>query len=132
MSTTLRRSSRLTVSSSPSRVFEVDDDLLFQLTIETTRLLQNCQKELKKVKWTNGESNTDTDYSRLACQCCLKAWKKIQQEDSSYQAIFLACQIPDINLTFDTGNKKITKKIELKSSKSYSIPGSTVRLISGI
>ncbi len=108
-------------------LLEFNGKLLLELAFETTSLLNTKKKELHQCKWTDGESNTDTDFSTLACQCAEEAWKTLQQK-YSFQ-IKLKAVIPDINCTFEKDGTLIQvplHKIELKSSKTNVIPGSTI------
>ena len=68
---------------------EIDDHILYILANETAKLLYNKQKKLRKIKWTDGESNLDTDYSMLACRYCVKAWKLIGNTNNSYEKLIL-------------------------------------------
>jgi hypothetical protein len=82
--------------------------------------LNEKQEALNACKWADGESNTDTDFSNLACTVASEVW-------SSDAGITLKATAPDINLTFTFPNGKTQKaKIELKSSKSATMPGSTI------
>lgn len=82
--------------------------------------LNDKQEALHTCKWADGESNTDTDFSNLACTIASEVW-------SSDAGITLKATAPDINLTFTFPNGKTQKaKIELKSSKSATMPGSTI------
>ena len=103
---------------------------VYELGIETTKILNNKQTELSSIKWTNGEANIDTEYSKLACDCCTTAWNIIKEKNEKYNKINIECTIPDINITFIYPNYKKNKyKIELKSSKSTKIPGSTIKTL---
>ena len=102
--------------------------LLLEIAAETTGKLSEKQDQLQKCKWTDGESNTDTDFSKLACKCAEEAWISIKL---NYQLnmITMTASIPDINCVFSKNGKiiKVLKnKIELKSSKSNVMPGSTI------
>lgn len=106
----------------------VSECVVYELCIETTKILKDKQDALKNIKWTNGEANIDTEYSELACQCCKLAWDTIKKKYPKYSEIYITCEIPDINITFvypDGRNEK--HKIELKSSKSIKMPGSTIK-----
>jgi len=86
------------------------------------------QDRLKSIKWNDGESNLDTGYSKLACQCCKLAWDEMKIIFPEYRKIKIRCEIPDLNITFtDSSGLKTEHKIELKSSKSKRMPGSTIR-----
>jgi hypothetical protein len=104
---------------------EINGKLLLELAFETTTLLNTKKEQLEQCKWTDGESNTDTDFSTLACQCAEEAWKQMQKTYNLQ--ITLKAVIPDINCTFEKDGTilKVTK-IELKSSKTNVMPGSTI------
>ncbi len=86
--------------------------------------LNNKQEELAACKWADGESNTDTDFSNLAAATALELWPSIEDKGG---LTLEAATAPDINLTFkNTEGKTIKAKIELKSSKSATMPGSTI------
>ena len=101
--------------------------IVLKLAAETTKILNEKQTELQNISWTNGESNLDTEYSQLACNCCKMAWEAIKTKYPKYSKTDITCEIPDINITFthSDGNKSI-HKIELKSSKSTKMPGGTI------
>ena len=104
--------------------------LLLEIAAETTRKLTEKQEQLQQCKWTDGESNTDTEFSELACKCAEKAWICVKQHHPVLNMITMTALIPDINCTFSKNGKtiKVSKnKIELKSSKSIQLPGSTIR-----
>jgi hypothetical protein len=93
---------------------------ILELAQAIASTLNEKQEELKACKWADGESNTDTDFSNLACTVAEELW-------SSEDGITLKATAPDIKLTFTFPNGKTQKaKIELKSSKSPTMPGSTI------
>jgi len=103
--------------------------LLLEIAAETTSKLTEKQEHLKQCKWTDGESNTDTDFSELACKCAEEAWICVKQNYPQLIMITMTASIPDINCTFSKNGKiiKVPKnKIELKSSKNHVMPGSTI------
>jgi hypothetical protein len=103
--------------------------LLLEIAAETTSKLTTKQEQLKQCKWTDGESNTDTDYSELACKCAEEAWICVKQHYPLLKLITMTALIPDINCTFSKNGKTIKvpkNKIELKSSKNRVMPGSTI------
>lgn len=105
------------------------EQVTYCLAIETTRILNNKQKELSEILWQKGEANLDIGFSKLACISCLEAWQIIKLREN-LNNVNLECDCPDINLTFiDHYNRKRISKIELKSSKQKNkkIPGSTIR-----
>ena len=115
-----------TLSNSMSNT--LSKDVLMLLTQKTVQILSSKQGDLRMIKWSDGESNTDTGYSLLACACCKEAWDTIKTIKSpQYKDWTVECFIPDINLVFSNAGKPIaTAKIELKSSKGGSVPGSTI------
>ena len=113
----------------------INNEILLEVAVETTRLLNMTQHLLQNCRWSDGESNTDTDFSRLACKCAEEAWTTIRQLHPQLNEITMRASIPDINCMFyqDTGtgtSEKLIKpqksKIELKSSKGAVMPGSTI------
>jgi hypothetical protein len=103
---------------------------LLELAGLTTTILNEKQKDLQQCKWTDGESNTDTGFSELACKCAEEAWISLQQHHPLLSMIVMVAIIPDINCTFSKNGKTIEvpkNKIELKSSKSLHLIGSTIR-----
>ena len=107
---------------------QITKSIVYELGIETTKQLNEKQDKLKSIKWNDGESNLDTEYSELACEFCMSAWDEIKRKQQEYREIDIRCEIPDINITFKYPNgKKNKQKIELKSSKSKKMPGSTIR-----
>lgn len=105
----------------------ISNDKLLQLTQKTCKLLNSKQSELSEVKWTDGESNTDTDFSRVACKSCEEAFEKMKNDNIIDNKIKLKCNIPDINCVFTKEEQVLEKKIELKSCKGVKIIGSTIR-----
>jgi hypothetical protein len=102
--------------------------IIYELGIETTKILNERQDNLKSIMWNNGEANIDTEYSELACCCCVMAWETIQKIYPEYSKIEITCIKPDINITFTySDGRKSIFKIELKSSKSKKMPGSTIK-----
>lgn len=114
-----------------SNTIKVPNKIVYELCIETCRILQDQQDILKKINWTNGEANIDTEYSELVCECCRAGWLVIKQKYKEYNKTNIICKIPDINITFiypcDNKENSDNKKIELKSSKNEKIPGSTIK-----
>ena len=103
--------------------------LLLEIAAETTSKLSEKQEHLQQCKWTDGESNTDTDFSELACKCAEEAWICIKQRYPPLNMITMTASIPDINCVFSKNGetiKGLKDKIELKSSKSHVMPGSTI------
>ena len=103
--------------------------ILLEIAAQTTSKLTEKQDQLQECKWTDGESNTDTDFSKLACKCAEEAWICVKQNYPLLNMITMTALIPDINCVFSKHGKTIKvikNKIELKSSKSQIIPGSTI------
>ena len=103
--------------------------LLLEIAAETASKLSEKQEQLRQCKWTDGESNTDTDFSELACECAEEAWECIKKPYPLLDMITMTASIPDINCVFSKNGKPIKvlqNKIELKSSKSHVMPGSTI------
>jgi hypothetical protein len=107
---------------------KITGDIVYELGIETAKLLRTKQHELSRLKWQDGEANTDTEYSNLACQCCQYAWEHVLKgKYPEYKDIDITCIIPDINITFVyPDGSEFCFKIELKSTKSDTLPGSTI------
>ena len=108
---------------------DLNDKLLLEIAAETTNKLTEKQEQLKQCKWTDGESNTDTDFSELACKCAEEAWLCVKQNYPLFTVITMTASIPDIICTFSKNGKPIKvpkNKIELKSSKNHVMPGSTI------
>jgi hypothetical protein len=101
--------------------------ILPTLTQKTAQLISSKQEALKKVKWTDGESNTDSGFSSLACECCLEAWETVKKELTEVTEVKLTTKSPDVTLVFSKADEIIhNDKIELKSGKVKQIPGSTI------
>ena len=103
--------------------------ILLDIAAETSRLLSDKQDLLQLCKWTDGESNTDTDFSELACKCAEEAWQNIKHQYPLLNLITITASIPDIVLTYQKNGETIVgvkNKIELKSSKNHIMPGSTI------
>jgi hypothetical protein len=106
----------------------VTKPIVYELGIETTKLISGMQDTLRGIIWTDGEANIDTEYSDLACKCCTSAWETIQERYPLYNQTSISCVKPDINITFTyPGGTTLKEKIELKSSKSKKMPGSTIQ-----
>jgi hypothetical protein len=108
---------------------EFNNKILLEVAALTATLLNEKQEKLQQCKWSDGESNTDTDFSELACRCVEETWLQIKQKYPQLNDIGVVAAAPDINCTFSKNGKniKIPKtKIELKSSKGNTMPGSTI------
>lgn len=107
---------------------QITNSIVYKLGIETTKKINERQDKLKNITWNDGESNLDTEYSELSCECCILAWDEMKIKYPEYSEIEITCKIPDINITFtDPSGIKTEQKIELKSSKRKKLPGSTIK-----
>jgi len=107
---------------------QITKSIVYKLGIETTKKINERQDKLKSITWNDGESNLDTEYSILACECCKIAWYEMKRKYQEFTEIEIICEIPDINITFIyPSGIKTKEKIELKSSKSKKMPGSTIK-----
>lgn len=109
---------------------KITDEILYTLCINTTKILREREQQdkLQQIIWSNGEANLDTDYSQLACDSCCKAWDITKQKHCEYNEIKIVCKIPDINIIFIYPDfSQVCKKIELKSSKTSKMLGSTIK-----
>jgi len=107
---------------------QITKSIVYKLGIETTKKINERQDKLKSITWNDGESNLDTEYSKLACDYCIMSWDEMKIKYPEYSEIEITCEIPDINITFKyPSGKKSKHKIELKSSKSKKMPGSTIK-----
>ena len=81
------KSNLLNNSQTKQLKLNITDNIVYDLAIETTRLLNGKHEKLHTISWTNGESNLDTEYSQLACECCCEAWNNtITKKFSEYMA----------------------------------------------
>jgi hypothetical protein len=105
----------------------IENEFLPCLVKKTCVILDNSSEELTKLNWHTGESNTDTDFSNFAKNCCIQAFNEI---DIRFN-IQLKIDVPDLNLTLFNKEEILKKKIELKSTKSIDakLPGSTIRTL---
>jgi hypothetical protein len=115
-------------SSEYNKLWEI---ICMHLTQRTAQILNTKQTELLSIKWKDGESNTDTEFSKLSCLCCIDAWNDIKKEYPDYMNLSLECIHPDINIVFLQDTKHVASgKIELKSTKGKgTIRGSTIRSV---
>lgn len=110
-------------------LLQYNSKILLEIAAITTTILNDKQQQLQLCKWTDGESNTDTEFSELACRCSEEAWLSVRQQYPQLSTITMVSNIPDINCTFSKNGKTIKvpkNKIELKSSKNQVMPGSTI------
>ena len=47
----------------------ISPETIYELAIETTKLLNERQDDLKNITWTDGEANLEKGFSDLACKC---------------------------------------------------------------
>ncbi len=105
----------------------IPDYILYELTIETSKIIASRNDELSQIRWTDGEANLDSAYSVLACTCCEMAWSKIQQKYQEYVNVSITACSPDINIQLWRDGKPFQKgRIELKSGKGKIIPGGCI------
>jgi len=122
-------SSKLLLDEDNKCLIDLNCKLLLEIAAETTIKLTKKQEQLQQCKWTDGESNTDTEFSELACKCAEEAWICVKQHYPLLNMITMTALIPDINCIFSKNGKTIKvpkNKIELKSSKNHVMPGSTI------
>lgn len=101
--------------------------ITYNLALKTTELLRMEQSRLAAIEWVRGEANLDVEFSELACECCTQAWNTSFAPE--FPNLSLKCFGPDVNLLFTYVNGErppFEQKIELKSSVSTLIPGSTI------
>ena len=98
------------------------------LTQRTAQIIHNTLSDLQQIKWTDGEANTDSGFSRLACVKCQEAWEEIKESFPEHKDLSVVCKSPDINVIFSRESTIVASgKIELKSGKGKGlIPGSTI------
>lgn len=106
--------------------FTIPENIILRLSQKTAQLLEGKQEELASCSWTNGESNTEGDYSRLACRCVLEAWSLIQSDFPGMENVIIEANSPDISCIFKNDSLSFKRKIELKSSLNVTMPGSTI------
>lgn len=125
----ITKTDNMVINNSTSLVKYTDlwNNICMSLTQETAKILNTKQTELKNIQWSVGEANTDSEFSKLACKCCVEAFNIIKIEKTELNNLSLECNIPDINIKFIKNSKIIARgKIELKSGKHQIIPGSTI------
>jgi len=97
------------------------------LTRLTAEILLSKPEELRKITWSVREANTDKEFVDLACRSCEQAWVSVKEVYPEYSGLTIVCKPPDVTATFRKDDKNLAKgKIEAKSGKSKSIPGSTI------
>ncbi|WP_017292499.1 hypothetical protein [Geminocystis herdmanii] len=96
----------------------IDNVLMPQLTRETAKKLQESQLDLRQCKWAEGESNIDTDFSKLAGEKAKESFQKMIKLNPIFnQKINIEISNPDIKINFKLSEYQtsIKRKIELKS-----------------
>ena len=53
---------------------QITKSIIYNLGIETTKKMNESQDKLESIAWNDGESNLDTEYSKLACDCFIMSW----------------------------------------------------------
>jgi len=98
------------------------------LTQRAAQIINTQQSELAAISWNDGEANTDSGFSKLACKACKEAWGQIQSNYLEYENISIECDKPDLSIKFYKDDAFIMeRKIELKSCKGKVLIGSTIR-----
>lgn len=101
--------------------------VMARLTQLTVQQLETQQERLRSCKWTDGESNTESDYSRLSCECALRSWIQVQLEYPELGDVTFQATSPDTTCKFVfTNGQTVQTKIELKTSLGTLMPGSTI------
>ena len=97
------------------------------LSQRTAQIIYSKDAELRGITWTDGEANTDSGFSKLACASTIEAWNNIKEKYPNYKNVSITCESPDVTIRFwkDSG-LLASGKIELKSGKGKVIPGSTI------
>ena len=104
-------------------------EILLVLAKFTAGRLVARQEDLAACKWTDGESNLDSYFSRLACDCTEKSWDDVIQQFPELVGFTIMANGPDIHIAFYKDGVKVPTvhdKIELKSSTNTVLPGSTI------
>ena len=79
----------------------IDRILLPELTQKIAHKLQYSQEDLSNCKWSEGESNTDVDFSILAGEKTKEAFEEIIEKDNKFQnKIAIKVTHPDIKIIF--------------------------------
>jgi hypothetical protein len=107
-------------------ISKITGQVMLELAHETAKRLLTKQSQLQLVKWSDGESNTDTEFSILACASAEEAWVTVKERHPALTLVTLQATKPDINCTFGLNGELYKDKIELKSSAATTMPGSTI------
>lgn len=110
-----------------SRMAQITDNTVLELGKRVASMLSGKQEDLSKVRWTDGESNLESGFSKLACECCELAWVEHVETHPEFEDVRLRCTSPDLTAIFNLPGEEVRKKIELKSSMSKKLPGSTIK-----
>ena len=70
-------------------MFDIPNIIFYELAYETAFLLQKGQSKLKNNKWSDGEANTDIEYSELACNYCKKSWLQMRKKYDKYKKVII-------------------------------------------
>ena len=103
----LNISSKKLDENSSTYLIKNNNKILLEISRRTTIILNDKQEELQQCKWTDGESNTDTEFSELACKCAEEAWICVKQHYPLLNMITMTALIPDINCIFSKNGKTI-------------------------
>ena len=115
-------------SSPKAEASLITDRLLLLLAMKTAARLRTVagQNALKDIRWQLSEANTDIGFSTLTAGYCEEEWVALQRTNPALREITLRAFPPDVNCEFyNRGVLVEKKKIELKSSLSTVMPGST-------
>lgn len=99
---------------------------LLLLVLRTAEIAETKQDLLRLINWKNGESNLDYEFSLFMITCCYEAFDILKEK--YFDGVHLKLNPPDILCEFkNNNNNEISKvKIELKTSISDKMPGSTI------
>lgn len=101
----------------------IPNSILLRLSKRTAQLLKTQQEQLAAISWTDGESNTESGFSALACSAATEAWTEVPE----FAGTTFVATSPDISIKLLRDAAIVaTGKIELKSGKGDTIPGSTI------
>ena len=104
------------------------EQIILQIAKKTAQILSSKQNELKQIQWADGEANLDSQFSKLACLCTNHAFLILKKSYNQLAKFSLNCSPPDISMILmGEEGERLEYKIELKSSKSRVILGSTIR-----
>ena len=105
----------------------IPNSILLRLAKRTAQLLKVKQEQLAAIRWTDGESNTESGFSSLACSSAAEAWTSLKADAPEFADTTFVATSPDIRIKLlHEAAVVATGKIELKSGKGDIIPGSTI------